>query len=267
MFSKKIIINLPKKDSTIYLEPLSDLHIGHSGFDKKLYEKRIKEISSDPLRFTFFGGDMLDAVNVYDKRFNPDMSTEHDIDNQRQMWQDLSQDLFNKHKKSKNSKVWGLFHGNHEYNIKAITRAYIENTMTKPNGIDFMGSRGVIGLEMRYKNKILDQKSIFFTHGSGGGENVETALIKIKTNNFYDLYGMGHLHQKRYMEQIVMDYDWDSGKTMERDIVMFNTGTFCKTLIDGVDGYMDRKNSTTPSQTGTVTISFNAYKGTMNGHV
>ena len=29
----------------------------------------------------------------YDKRFNPDTSVEHDIDNQREKWQDLTQRL------------------------------------------------------------------------------------------------------------------------------------------------------------------------------
>ena len=42
MFSKKIKIELDKKDDIIHLEPISDIHIGHVGFDEDLYKKRKK---------------------------------------------------------------------------------------------------------------------------------------------------------------------------------------------------------------------------------
>ena len=107
MFSKKIIIELEKKDDIFHLEPLGDIHIGHSGFDERLYKSRIKAIAKAKNRYTIFMGDQIDAITVYDKRFNPDMSLEHDIDNQRETFQELTQPLFDAHKKSKNEKVWG----------------------------------------------------------------------------------------------------------------------------------------------------------------
>ena len=76
MFSKKVTIQLQKQDDIIHLEPLSDIHVGHAGFDKELYESRIKDITRDNNRYTLFMGDQLDAITTYDKRFNPDMSTE-----------------------------------------------------------------------------------------------------------------------------------------------------------------------------------------------
>ena len=117
MFSKKIKIELDKKDDIIHLEPISDIHIGHVGFDEDLYKKRIKAICRDKNRYTFFGGDALDAITTYDKRFNPDMSIEHDVDNQRQRWQDMTQPLIDIHTNQKNEKVWGFYHGNHDYKI------------------------------------------------------------------------------------------------------------------------------------------------------
>ena len=38
MISKKVTINLDKKDDIFHLEPLSDIHVGHMGFDKELYK-------------------------------------------------------------------------------------------------------------------------------------------------------------------------------------------------------------------------------------
>ena len=90
VFAKKWNIELEKKDDIVHLEPLSDIHIGHAGFDEELYKKRIKAIAKDKHRYTLFLGDQLDAITTYDKRYNPDTSIEHDVDNQRKIWQKLS---------------------------------------------------------------------------------------------------------------------------------------------------------------------------------
>ena len=100
MFSKKVRIELEKKDDIFHLEPLGDIHVGHAGFDEDLYKSRIKAIAKQKNRYTLFMGDQIDAITVYDKRFNPDMSLEHDIDNQREKFQQLTQPLFDAHKKS-----------------------------------------------------------------------------------------------------------------------------------------------------------------------
>ena len=47
MFSKKVTIQLQKQDDIIHLEPLSDIHVGHAGFDEALYKNRIKAITKD----------------------------------------------------------------------------------------------------------------------------------------------------------------------------------------------------------------------------
>ena len=266
MFSKKIEINLDKKDDIIHLEPISDIHIGHAGFDEEHYKKRIHAICKNSDRYTFFGGDCLDAITVFDKRFNPDISLEHDIDNQRMRWQTLSQKLFDIQAKQKNEKIWGFFQGNHDYKIPQISRAYLQNTMCNPNKLTFMGSRGVMGLEVKHNKKILAQWTILFIHGSGGGKP-ERMMEQMKHNAYYDVFLCGHLHQKRYQPELVYDFNWVNGKIWERDIHLGNTGTFCKTLVDNADGYMDRKNEIIGSQLGTLTLSFNAEEGTINGHI
>ena len=54
MFSKKVIINLQKKDDTIHIEPLGDIHTGHVGFNEESYKSRIKDITKDDNRYTMF---------------------------------------------------------------------------------------------------------------------------------------------------------------------------------------------------------------------
>ena len=278
MFSKRITIDLKKlglrKDDLIHLEGLFDEHIGHRGTDLNMIKKAVKRISEEPNRFTVFGGDQLDAINIYDKRFNPDSVTERDIDNQRKLWQELHQDLFDIQQDKKggvypktfNEKVFGLLHGNHEYKVRELTRPYIENHFCLPNDIDFLGSRAHIGLQVVHGKDILSEWSIAIMHGSGGGAP-ENMFRDMKKNWNADVYLCGHLHQKRYQSEVVYDFDWDEGKSYGREIHLANGGTFQNTLTNEYDGYMDRKNGITGTGIGTATLSFDAYNSKITGHV
>ena len=197
MFSKKIQIELEKKDDIFHLEPLGDIHVGHAGFDEELYKQRVKAISKNKNRYTLFMGDQIDAITVYDKRFNPDMSLEHDIDNQREKFQQLTQPLFDAHKKSKNEKIWGLLHGNHEYKIPQVSRAYLENLFCRPNNIEFLGAKCYIALEVKYKKTVLAQWEIMAMHGSGGGRP-ERMLQQMKQNNYMDIFLLFNLDMANY---------------------------------------------------------------------
>ena len=266
MFSKKVIINLQKKDDTIHIEPLGDVHVGHAGFDEELYKSRIKAISKQKNRYTIFMGDQLDAITVYDKRFNPDMSIEHDVDNQRKQFQQLTQPLFDAHGKSENEKIWGLMHGNHEYKIHQISRAYLENLFCRPYNIDFLGAKCYIALEVRYKKKILAQWEIMAMHGSGGGQP-ERMFKQMKTDNYMDVFMCGHLHQKRYIPGEAYQMDFRSGKVWRRPTHSINTGTFCEFLVEGTSGYGDQKNEVMGTPIGTATLSFNAEEEKIVGHI
>lgn len=297
VFSKKVIINLDKIDDIIDLECLSDIHIGHVGFDEKHYIKRVKAIANSPTRVTLFGGDQFDAINIYDKRYNPDAVNIHEIDEQRQRFIDLTNDLLQiqksrsekvkikekvldritgevtlrdrevyKLKKNENAKILGLMHGNHEYKIREITRAYIENHLCYPYGIDFMGAKCYFVLEIRYKGKVKGQWNIMAMHGSGGG-TPETMLKDMKQNNYMDVFLCAHLHQKFYKEEEVIDLDPKTGKAWRRPIYLANMGTFCEFMTEGVSGYGDTKNKVIGTPIGTATISFNTYQGKVSGHI
>ena len=270
-----------KKDCSIYLESLFDIHYAHIGCDVGLLKRRIKAIVKDPARFTLFGGDQIDAINIYDKRFNPDMvqPTLYDLNNQTAELLEILQPLYDQHLIQKrgsfdgnghnnctNELIWWFLHGNHEYKIRELTRAYLEQHYCKPYKVDFLGSKAVCGLRVKYKKKVLAEWSIASMHGSGGGQP-ENMFRDMKKNQNADVYLCGHLHQKRYQPEIVLDFDWSTGKPYFRDIHMLNGGTFQNALTLGHDGYMDRKNGFTPTNIGTVTLEFNASEGKITGHL
>jgi UDP-2,3-diacylglucosamine pyrophosphatase LpxH len=264
MISKKITINLAKKDDIFHLEPLGDIHIGHAGFNEDLYKERVKAIANDDDRYTIFMGDQIDAITVYDKRFNPDTSVEHSIDNQRKTWQELTQPLIDAHKE--NPKIFGLMHGNHEYKIRDIDRAYMENQFCTPNKIQFLGAKCYLALEVRHKKRLLAQWEIMAMHGSGGG-TPERLFQQMKTDNYMDVFMAGHLHQKRYIPGEVMQMDFKSGKVWRRPTHSINTGTFCEFLVEGTSGYGDQKNQISGTPIGTATLSFDAYQEKIVGHI
>jgi hypothetical protein len=267
MISKKITINLEKKDDIFHLEPLGDIHIGHAGFNEELYKERVNAIAKADDRYTIFMGDQLDAITVYDKRFNPDMSLEHDVDNQRKTWDELTAPLIAEHLASKDmNKIFGLHHGNHESKIREASRAYIENHFCTPHKIDFLGYKAYIALEVRYKKKILAQWSIMSMHGSGGGEP-ERMLKQQKVDNYCDVFMSAHLHQKRYIPGEAYEMDFKTGKVYRRQTASINTGTFCEFLVEGTSGYGDTKNQVSGTPIGTTTLSFDAYNEKITGHV
>jgi hypothetical protein len=266
VFSKKIRIELEKKDDIFHLEPLGDIHVGHAGFNEELYKDRIKAIAKDKKRYTIFMGDQLDAITWYDKRFNPDTSVEHHVDNQRKIWQELSQPLIDAHKEAPDEKIWGLLHGNHEYKIREADRPYIENQFCAPNGIEFLGAKCYIALEVRYKKKILAQWEIMAMHGTGGGRP-ERMFQQMKVDNYMDVFMCGHLHQKRYIPGESYQMDFKTGKVWRRPTHAINTGTFCEFIVEGTSGYGDQKNEISGTPIGTATLSFNAEEEKIVGHI
>ena len=271
-----------KIDDPIFLESLFDIHYGHIGCDVKLLERRLNAIIDDPARFTLFGGDQIDAINIYDRRFNPDMvdPTLYDLNNQTGELLEILQPLYTQHLKQKkgnfnpdkkqnnstNELIWWYLHGNHEYKIKELTRAYLERHYCKPYNVDFLGAKAICGLRVKYKKKVLSEWSIASMHGSGGGQP-ENMFRDMKKNQNADVYICGHIHQKRYQPETVLDFDWTSGRPYFRDIHLVNGGTFQNALTLGHDGYMDRKNGFTPTNAGTVTLEFDAFEGKITGHL
>ena len=166
-------------------------------------------------------------------------------------------------------KIMCFLHGNHEYNIRGITRAYIENQFCKINNLQFVGSRAVIGLEFQWKGKKISEHNkykILAIHGVGGSKP-EAMFEQMKVNNYMDIFLCGHSHQKRYQCETVMDFDFGKGRAFEREIHLVNTGTFCRTLSEGMDGYMDRKNKVIGSAVGTATLTVNPYQEKITGHI
>ena len=286
MFSKLIKIDLHKiglkKDDLIHLEGFSDIHYGGRNHIASLFDKRMKAVMDDPARFTFYGGDMLDAITPKDKRWQKESVTENSLESQKKGFYKVTEEITELHKKLKQENghgkiLWGLA-GNHEYNNREIDQEWIktffEGYKDKKDGkvidglgIDYLGSRALVGLEILWRGKPLRRWTVLSVHGFGGGTNAYTPLQNLMWNHVADVYLMGHLHQKMSMEEQMVSFNYAKGKAVQKKVVLGNTGSFTETMLDEVDQWFERRNKLKPSVPGTITISFDASKGEINHHI
>lgn len=282
MFSKIVKIDLNKiglkKDSIIHLEGFSDIHFGGRNYLPELFKKRMDAVINEPARFTFYGGDTLDAITPKDKRWQRESVTENSLEEQKIGFYRETKDLTDLHKKNKkidgHGKIlWGHA-GNHEYNNKEIDQPWIQRFYEGDKkagieglGVDYLGSRAMIGLEILWKGKPLRRWSILSVHGFGGGSNVYTPLQNLKMNHDADVFLMGHFHQKISMEEMKEVFSFAEGKSILKKVILGNTGSFTDSVIDGLDQWYDRRNKLIPSSPGTITISFDAKNGNIHHHI
>jgi len=284
VFSKLVQIDLHeigvKKDEMIHLEGFSDIHKGGQNHLPDLFEKRMNAVIEEPNRFTFYGGDMIDAIGAKDKRWQQESVTELSLHQQKMDFYKATRKLTDLHKSLKaKSKygtgkiLWGLA-GNHEYNHPACDQKWLREFFegdkeagTEGLGVDYLGSRAMIGLEVLWKGELMRRWTILSVHGFGGGSNAYTPLQNLKFNHVADVYLMGHLHQKISMEEMIVGFNFAEGKAIQKKIILGNTGSFTDSIKEGYDQWYDRRNKLIPSSAGTITVSFDAKNGNLHHHI
>lgn len=265
MFCTKYTVNLTKKDDVIHLRPIGDIHIGHIGCDKKEYERQVNYIADHPDYITIGMGDYIDNVQAYangmvDKRWSvdtvdPELNTQtKQINYWTETWKPISR------------KCTGLHAGNHEW--KTIDQLTFKNRFCDIFGLSYLGRIAYTHLQFKHKKEIVRDYIMLTMHGGYAGPKTGGVINKVEDiiNSFdCDVAMMGHTHDTWTTSKYRMYYD-DSKKTfVERKILLANTGTFLRGYVDGVDGYIE-SNPKPAKRVGTITITFDPYKGTLYGH-
>ncbi len=270
MFSKNVIIDLPKKDDIVHHEFVTDFHMGNSNWQEHLALKRRKAIANDPLRFMSFGGDQLDLILAGDPRFRDQAvrigTRGAQMDAFDEFWDELfQQQIRYLDGKDKNEKIWYEQWGNHEWNSRVMDEDSFRR-WTLTHGTDYMGSKAFIGVDIRHKGKTLMKKTMFVNHGAGGG-NPEKALHDLTVNVEADIYEMGHLHVPLGFKEDILYMDQKTNHWGTKEQILINGGCFTTAVRDGTSQWMEEKgNKLKVSKPGTMTVSFNAYQNSLNYH-
>ena len=269
MFSKEIIIELDKIDTIVNWEVISDFHMGNANWQEDLATRRLNAILDDPYRFTSFGGDQLDLILPKDPRFKDESVRLATKAEQMNEFDDFFEELFKEQQYYKDNygmeKIWYEQWGNHEYNSRVMEEGEMKRWCKRDHGTTFLGSKGFVGLDIRFKNKSLMKKTLFVNHGAGGGQP-EKALENLTVNCEADVYQMGHLHRPMGFNNETLFWNETKKKWDSKDQILVNSGCFTTGIRDGVDQWFDQRNKLKMSKPGTWTEEFDAYKGKLNQH-
>lgn len=268
MFSKNVIIELDKIDTIVEWEVISDFHAGNENWQERLANRCLNRILDDPYRFTSFGGDQLDLILPGDPRFKSESVRLNTKATQMDFFDEFFNDLFIEQSRYKDNfnmdKIWYEQWGNHEYKSRVMEEGEMRR-WCRQHRTTFLGSKGFIGLDIRFNNKSLMKKTLFVNHGFGSGD-AKRALENLTVNVEADVYQMGHLHQPMGLESETLFYDRTINKWNTKEQILVNSGCFTTGIRDGVDQWFDQRNRLKTSKPGTWTVSFDAYNGRMNQH-
>ena len=269
MYSKSIILELDKKDTIVHWENLSDIHIGNTNFQEDLFERRIKDILDDPYRFTSFGGDQLDLILPGDPRFKDEAVGLRTLAEQQDELDERCAELFEEQdyytKNYGMEKIWYLQWGNHEYKSRVVTEGDMKR-YCKMNNMTFLGSKGFVRLDIRFKDKSMMKKTLFVNHGAGGGGTLR-ALENLTVNCEADIYQMGHLHDPMGIKRDTFFYNDKKNSWDSKEQILVNSGCFTSAVRNNVDQWFEQKgNKLQTSKPGTWTVSFDAYNNKVSQH-
>ena len=265
MFCSRKTIELPKKDSHIDLRPLGDIHLGNLGCDVDKYVRSIKYINDNDDCYTIGMGDYIDNVMDYangciDKRWNPEtvdrkmLTTEEQTEKFLETWKPIAH------------KTLGLHAGNHEW--KTINQKRFITDFCKPLGLPYLGRLAYTSLTFTYKEKEIRNYLILSMHGGYSGMQAGGAVNRMKaiTGDFdCDLVLMGHNHDTWVRPIVRIGYDRLHNVSVEKKVLMGNTGTFLRGYEKGVDSYVEI-NPKEAKRVGTITITFDPINGEIFGH-
>jgi len=265
MFCVRKTIELEKIDDDVDLRPLGGVHIGNVGFDENAFQRNIDYIANTVNTYTIGMGDFIDNVTAYrggmvDKRWNPEtvdpslITTEKQIERFVALWTPIA------------GKTTGLHAGNHEW--ATINQQRFINDFCKPFGLPYLGRMAYTCLNFKHKNKTIRDYLIFSIHGGfAGGRSggIINRLEDLTTNFDADVYLMGHTHDTLLKTTERLYYNDQTNDMTIRKCILGNTGTFLSGYKKGVDGYAEI-NPKASRRVGTITITFNPYKGSLYGH-
>jgi hypothetical protein len=218
------------KDNPVIFVPLSDIHIGHADFDKKYFEDTVAWIKKKKA-VTCFVGDMIDAIGIHDRRFEPksiDPFFLPYLDNLFQKQVEVFLDLVSS---IKDQILW-VMTGNHETTIKKYKTYDAIERIAKALEVPILTDPGFTGLRFNVHGGICNLK-MWASHGCFlGGRYVGGKVNRLKQMaEFFpgcDIYLAGHTHDKWVNEghQVQLSKNL---KIVEKRCYFANTGAFMRT--------------------------------------
>jgi len=268
-------IELGKRSYTVYLVGIGDVHWGAKNCAESLFREQVDWIRKTPNAYAFLGGDLIEAINYSDKRFDPKgvktlkVKDKEKFVEPRYSTKIIQGSQFSNGNKDefsldnlitaqaneiikelvpiKNKLLFSLT-GNHEEKIRLKYHHDIAGYMAMQLGIPQLGygamirvnfSRQVDSGASAVKSFILNA-----SHGDGGGSNTGAKLNRlIQKARFIeaDVFWCGHNHGKAHSTEIVLSIT-KAGEPIifDKEKIFILGGSFLKTYQGGMISYGEK---------------------------
>jgi len=231
----------------IRLVAVGDFHLGSGAFHRRRFTRFMEYQASLPYTHFIIMGDIFDALVVNDsKRFrlsgidrrylnaeNPDRFLDMQVDD--------GVELLEPYKKN----ILGILRGNHEDQIlKRYNTDMVDQLCTRLGSRELdLGYSSLVYLSLRRETSSgTDNRGgsralkLYLHHGFGGGSRTEGGAITTYARfiMYYDadIYLVAHSHQL-WSKKIARIGITQHGEWEDRTIILANTGTFKKSLVEG----------------------------------
>lgn len=258
-------IECKSRSDVFYLIPIGDIHYGTKNCDIKKLEGLISWIAANKNVYWLGLGDMIEAINYSDKRFDPQNilpELQNSLDNLPSAQAFQLAKKFNVIK----DRCIGLMEGNHEETVRLKYHLSVTDLMADKLNTRNLGYVCMIRLYFRRlgRNRPV---IVYATHGFGGGRMVGSKinnLINIARDFEADIYLAGHVHEKIGCDRERLEVN-KSGKARlyARKKVFGITGCFYKTYEVGCKSYGE-KQQYSPTPMGVLKIIIEPYRQTMS---
>lgn len=247
---KFLTFDLPKNHNLFLV---SDLHEGTRLKYKKGVQKMIKHVLEEKNNYVIIGGDLVEAITVDDKRYDPQV-IQGDASVPLLQYQEAVKELM-----PIKDRILTVMMGNHDWKMMRIGN-FVKDYVCKELGCEY----GTYSIHMTIKN----QYKLYYTHGRGSlTSNAKDfdqrlanmkAMLKLKLQekaNDCEIFAMGHNHKLLVREPANVLYLARRGgefhqkyinSVRDKDYVhpdfawFVATGSFLKLFQDGVSGYAER---------------------------
>lgn len=236
-----------KKD-TFLIRPFFDLHVGTKSCDLDQLRKDIDFVKKRKNCYWYLGGDMIDAINVSDKRADFKTFDNRSMKGLNNLIYEQVEEVYNLFKPIQDRLMW-VQDGNHETAV--ANRYYIDATtilaqkFKAPNlnymayvRLAFLNNKGGGDRKGASVIKLLSH------HGYGSGRRTPAklnAVMQMSTIAEADIYVMGHNHG--WASTIEESFDLSRSRTLrlkKKDKLYVLAGTYMKTYTEGFSSYGER---------------------------
>ncbi len=256
-------IDIPyySQNDIFYIIPLGDVHLGNKGCDIERFQNIIDWIKSKSNCYWIGMGDYTDAINMSDKRFDPQTIASKYMNNLSNIVNEQKKDIMKMLDPIKD-KCLGLHRGNHEETIRKRYHTDIVYEMCEEWDVAELYDTALTRLRFQMPNMHTNTFDMLSFHGNIGGRKGGNKINRIEDVMGFidaDICLMAHAHKKltTTVTQLYM------GRTApyelkDRKRVGGVTGGFLRGYQQSATSYVEQC-MYPPADLGTLKISIKPY--------